>query len=287
MLKGIKGVRFIYYNRRDEMKDLIFVNRLMQRKELLSDTEKKVAYYIMDNKADIEHMGISDISQKAGSSNSTVSRLVGKLGYSNFGEFKAMISREENGDPVIVGTENNVTEIISNYYFQLTQSASELLNLEHVAAVSQGIKKAKQVLVCGIGNSGLTAIEFKYRLTRMGINADALTDPHMMLMRTSLLDENDVVIILSNSGKTPAVLKTCELANQLNIAVYAITNHNFTPLTKHADLVLFTSQKSIILDEKFINSQLATHFVLDILSYILLEDAEYLDKREQTLKLID
>lgn len=269
------------------MKDLIFVNRLMQSEELLSATEKRIADFIVDNKTDIDHMGISDISKKAESSNATVSRLISKLGYSSFGEFKAMISREDNGEKKGKGTEKTVTQTITDYYIQLTQSASELLNLEHVSEVVNGIKKAKQVLVCGIGNSGLTAIEFKYRLTRMGINADALTDPHMMLMRTSLLDKDDVLIVLSNSGKTPAILKTCELANDLDIPVYAITNHNHTSLIKYADIVLFTSQKSIIHDDKFINSQLVTHFVLDIMSYILLEDAEYLDKRIKTLKLIN
>jgi len=269
------------------MKDLIFVNRLMQNEALLSSTEKRIANFIVENKLDIVKMGISEISHKTESSISTVSRLINKLGYSSFGEFKAMISREDDSEKTSRTAGKNVTETISDYYIQLTQSASELLNLKDVSEVVKGIKKAKQVLVCGIGNSGLTAIEFKYRLTRMGINADALTDPHMMLMRTSLLDKNDVIIVLSNSGKTPAILKTCDVAKDLNIPIYAITNHNYTPLIKYADIVLFTSQKSIIHDEKFINSQLVTHFVLDIMSYILLEDAEYLDKRIRTLKLIN
>lgn len=230
-------------------------------------------------------MGISDISEKTESSNASVSRLINKLGYSSFGEFKAMISREDITDTI--NNESTVTDIIANYYSQLTKSASELLDLKDVSAVVKGIKKARQVLICGIGNSGLTALEFKYRLTRMGINADALTDPHMMLMRTSLLNEDDVLIVLSNSGKTPAVLKTSELANSLNISVYAITNHNYTPLIQYADVVLFTSQKSIIQNEKFVNSQFATHFIMDIMTYVLLNDSEYLEKRIKTLRLID
>ncbi|WP_146923923.1 MurR/RpiR family transcriptional regulator [Alkalibacterium kapii] len=273
------------YGRRDEMNDFVFVNRLMQSEELLSTTEKKIADFIKNHKTDIDKMGISDISEKTESSNASVSRLINKLGYSSFGEFKAMISREDITDTI--NNESTVTDIIANYYSQLTKSASELLDLKDVSAVVKGIKKARQVLICGIGNSGLTALEFKYRLTRMGITADALTDPHMMLMRTSLLHEDDVLIVLSNSGKTPAILKTSELANSLNISVYAITNHNYTPLIQYADVVLFTSQKSIIQNEKFVNSQFATHFIMDIMTYVLLNDAEYLEKRIKTLRLLD
>ncbi|GEK91128.1 RpiR family transcriptional regulator [Alkalibacterium kapii] len=267
------------------MNDFVFVNRLMQSEELLSTTEKKIADFIKNHKTDIDKMGISDISEKTESSNASVSRLINKLGYSSFGEFKAMISREDITDTI--NNESTVTDIIANYYSQLTKSASELLDLKDVSAVVKGIKKARQVLICGIGNSGLTALEFKYRLTRMGITADALTDPHMMLMRTSLLHEDDVLIVLSNSGKTPAILKTSELANSLNISVYAITNHNYTPLIQYADVVLFTSQKSIIQNEKFVNSQFATHFIMDIMTYVLLNDAEYLEKRIKTLRLLD
>lgn len=269
------------------MNDFVFINRLMQREELLSTTEKRIADFIKNHKTDMSKMGISDISKKAEASNASVSRLITKLGYSSFGEFKAMISREDTYEEVGEKSEKNVTEVISNYYSQLTKSASELLDINDVSEVVNGIKKAKQVLICGIGNSGLTAIEFKYRLTRMGINADALTDPHMMVMRTSLLNKDDALIVLSNSGKTPAVLKTCEVAKNLNIPVYAITNHDYTPLIDYTDIVLFTSQKAMIQDEKFINSQLATHFVLDIMTYTLLNDATYLEKRVKTLKLID
>lgn len=269
------------------MNDLLFANRMTQSEELLSDTEKRIAHFIIENKKSIKDMGISTISKKTQSSNSTVSRLISKLGYSGFGEFKAMISREDNGQNLADAKEEQVTEIISGYYNQLTQSASELLNVDDVSRIVKGINQANQVLICGIGNSGLTAIEFKYRLTRMGINADALTDPHMMLMRTALLSENDVVIIISNSGKTPAILKTCQMAADLSVPIYAITNHKHTPLIEYADIALYTSHKSSIHDDKFINSQLVSHFVLDVMSYVLLQDKEYLDKRKKTLDMIN
>lgn len=268
------------------MNDLLFANRMTQSEELLSDTEKRIAHFIIENKQNIKDMGISTVSKHTQASNSTVSRLISKLGYSGFGEFKAMISREDNGQDLPVEKEEQVTDMISSYYNQLTQSASELLDLDDVTRIVKGITQAAQVIICGIGNSGLTAIEFKYRLTRMGIMADALTDPHMMLMRTALLSENDVIIIISNSGKTPAILKTCQMADDLSVPIYAITNHKHTPLIEYADIVLYTSQKSFIHDDKFINSQLVSHFVLDVMTYVLLQDKEYLNKREKTLNMI-
>lgn len=47
---------------------------------------------------------------------------------------------------------------------------------------------------------------------RMGIVIDAVTDSHMMIMSASLLSEEDLVIGLSNSGRT------LEVSDALNTA---------------------------------------------------------------------
>lgn len=264
------------------MHELRFSNRVIQNDALLTDKEKTIASFLLEHQSKIKEYTITTISKETETSNATVSRLMTKLGYSSFGDFKAMVTREES----VEETESDTVSKISHYYKQIIGASHELIDSTQLSECVNAIQTARQVMICGIGNSGLSATELKYRLTRMGIYADSLTDPHMALMRTSLLNEEDILIVLSHTGQTKAVLDACRLAKEKNIPIYAVTTNNHTPLTALADVVLFASKSSAIRDEKFINSQLVTHFVLDILCYMLLENKSLRDNRRQTVELV-
>lgn len=144
------------------------------------------------------------------------------------------------------------------------------------------IKEARKIRLYGLGSSGLTATEFKYRLVRMGLNADAVVDPHMMLMSTVLLNEDDLVISISNSGMTEEVVRAVKEARKRNVRVVSITNHDHTPLTESSDVVLFTSSVRRMNRNRFINDQLSIHYVMDVISMLLLEDEKLHANREKT-----
>ena len=60
-----------------------------------------------------------------------------------------------------------------------------------------------------------------------------------------------------------------KIARNQGAYVVVITNFEGSALTKNADLVLITTAQSSNNDSKFINSQIATLFLLDIVSYLL------------------
>ena len=84
----------------------------------------------------------------------------------------------------------------------MISATAEMIQPELVQQVVRKITEARRVYVYGIGSSGLSALEFKYRLMRMNMTIDAVSDSHMMLMNAALTDQHDVVCGLSNSGHT-------------------------------------------------------------------------------------
>lgn len=116
---------------------------------------------------------------------------------------------------------------------------------------------------------------------------DVVTDPHMMLMDAVLLKKYDLMIAISNYGKTQAIIDACTIAKKEQATVFVITNQNHTPLTNIADQVLFASDRTSIPDDQFINSQLSIHFILDVLCYVLLENKSYKENRKKTLAALD
>lgn len=258
-------------------------NRISQNYSFLTKKDKHIANYILENQKNVSTWNIKDLAKLTESSNATITRFCHKLYYQSFSEFKTLVSQELQLKPAPA----QLTEKITDYYNQLIYSSSQLINPLQIATLMQFIQKANKILVCGLGSSGLSAMELGNRLTRMGIAIDAITDPHMMIMSATLLDENDLLIAISNSGETDAIIQACKTAKKEKSRIFAITNRNHTSLTEIATDVLFASDNRTIVDERFINSQLPIYFILDILCYALLENEPYLINRKKTLLALD
>ncbi|PLR84362.1 MurR/RpiR family transcriptional regulator [Bacillus sp. V33-4] len=247
-----------------------------------SAKEKEIADYILENKGSILNINIKDLAVKTNSSTSTVTRFCKKIECSSFMEFKVMLNREIEG----AKDHKNSFGKVESFYQQVVDSTVSLIDRDQVTTVVQMIKEAEKILVFGIGSSGLTALELKYRLMRMGLIVDAVIDPHMMLMGSSLAGEKDLVICISNSGNTEEIIKAAGIAKQNGGKIISITNHDHTPLTNLSEEVLFTSSTKILNDDQFINSQLSILYVLDVISLLLLEDEDLRAKRDKTLNVI-
>lgn len=266
------------------MKQLNFSNRLSQNYALLSKKERQIGEFILANRSTITQWTIKDLARLTGSSNATISRFCQKLNYTSFGEFKTLILQENDSDP---DQTMHLPERIASYYTELIHSSMQLINSEEFKALLEQVRHANKILICGLGSSGLSAEELKGRLVRMGIAADLALDPHTMLMSASLLTKRDLLIAISNSGKSQSVIEACIMAKKEQTPVYAITNRNHTPLTETSDKAIFTSENLSILDKKFINSQISIVFFLDVLCYALLEDPSYLKNRQKTVEVLD
>ncbi|MGB3160330.1 MurR/RpiR family transcriptional regulator [Carnobacterium sp.] len=258
-------------------------NRISQNYSLLTKKDKLIANFVLENQKDVDLWNIKELAKLTDASNATITRFCHKLKYQSFSEFKTLVGQELQLTPAPV----QLTEKITDYYNQLIYSSSQLINPLQISGLIEAIQSAHKVVVCGLGSSGLSALEFGNRLARMGIVVDAVTDPHMMIMSATLLKEGDLLIAISNSGETDAVVQTCETAKKEKATIFAITNRNHTSLTTMATDVLFASDNRTIVDERFINSQLPIYFILDILCYALLENETYLANRIKTLLALE
>ena len=258
-------------------------NRISQNYSLLSKKDKHIANFVLENQNDVDSWNIKDLAQLTEASNATITRFCHKLNYKSFSEFKTLVSRELQ----IAPAPELLTEKITDYYNQLIYSSSQLINPKQITALMLAIQKANKIVVCGLGSSGLSALELGNRLARMGLVIDAVIDPHMMIMNATLLTEGDLLIAISNSGETDVIVQACETAKKEKATIFAITNRNHTSLTEISTQVLFASDNRTIVDERFINSQLPIYFILDILCYALLENETYLANRKKTLRALE
>lgn len=248
----------------------------------LSLKEKEIADYIVQHKSSIQNINIRELADHTHSSTSTITRFCKKINCDSFVDFKIRLSREAEKPS---GNTNGFTQV-QNLYNEIVNATADMMHQEDFENVVQMIKNAQRVQVYGLGSSGLSALEFKYRLMRMNITIDAMTDSHMMLMSAALLNKNDLIIGLSNSGQTAEIIDALKIGKRNGAATISITNYNHTPLTDISDISLFTPSLHRMGDTHFINSQLAIIYVLDVLSMLLLNDEKLFRKRQDTLEIL-
>ncbi|MDO4270664.1 MAG: MurR/RpiR family transcriptional regulator [Eubacteriales bacterium] len=264
------------------MADLSFQNRLQVFGFRLSKSEQRIASYIIANPAQAATVSSQRLAQEIGTSNSTLTRFCKKLDYRNYIEFQTLLAAE--GTPG--ETPDQTVRRIDHYYERTLDAACELVRPADLDAFVGQIHRADKILIFGLGSSGLTASEFNMRLVQMGFTSSVMTDTFLMRVQSSLFSPRDLIIAVSNSGETPEVVAACRIAKSVGAPICALTQNGQTALAQMADTILYAGDVGQMGDEKFINAQMPLVFLIDAVTYRLLEDPKCRESRERALQTL-
>lgn len=246
--------------------------------------EKDIAQYILESKAQVKDMSITELAENTGASTATITRFSKKVGAKNFVELKMQItaSNNSNGDKKV----DNIFVNITNYYKEVLDNSQKLVDKAKIIKLVDKIKSAEKIYVYGIGSSGLTADEMRLRLLRMGFNVSSITDSHLMRINSAIISENDLVIAISISGQTKEIVESLKIAQNNGANTLLITSFENTEAAKYADLEALIYNIAFIDQQRFINSQFSVVYLLDIICTILLQDKEINNKYGKTVSTI-
>ena len=88
------------------------------------------------------------------------------------------------------------------------------------------LNKAKKVLVCGKGSSGLAAKEMEIRFMRIGVDVDSITDTDLMRMRAVFQDEDSLVFGFSIGGQKEEIIFLLKEAKKRGAKTILFTANN-------------------------------------------------------------
>lgn len=264
------------------MAELSFQNRLQVFGFRLSKSEQKIAAYIVAHPVQAAAMPSQELALATGTSNSTLTRFCKKLDYRNYIEFQTLLSAEGMPDDAA----DQPIRRLCQYYGRTLDAACELVKPDDLEAFVARIHRADKILVFGVGSSGLTASEFNMRLVQMGFTSSVITDSFLMRVQSSLFSPRDLIIAVSNSGITPEVVTACRIAKSVGAPVCAMTQNGQSELGQMADTILFAGDIGQVGDEKFINSQMPLLFLIDAVTYRLLEEPVCRENRDRALEVL-
>lgn len=200
---------------------------------------------------------LKTIAEDAGVSEALIVKIVKKLGFSGFRDFRIALDNY-NHQPTTelhqeLSPEDTGRELAQKVFRTSLHALEETLAIFDPVAFERAadlIFQGGQRDLYGIGGSAQIARDVAHKFLRIGIRTSVFDDAHMMLMSASLLGKGDVAIGFSHSGTTTAVIEPLELARRSGARIIVLTNYATSPLASIADVVLCsTAQGSPMLGE--------------------------------------
>ena len=240
----------------------------------LSNAEKKVADYFLDNQENVFSKPIAQLAQEAGVSKVAWVRFCKDIGYEGLKDLKKALfaqlrDKADNSVEDPFSDVRNVTSIqaliegIRQNTLRAVQETVELLDPHSLETVAKQILEARSVRIFGVGASGMVGEDLHSKLMRINKNSYFSADPHAQLAYASNMTEQDVAVLISMSGMTKEILEALSLAKHCLTPTVALTKYSKTPLAANADTVLYISAPEISMRSGAMSSRLAQLMVID------------------------
>ena len=115
------------------------------------------------------------------------------------------------------------------------------LNHDFEKAINLILKSKGRIVVSGMGKTGIIAQKFSATLASTGTPSLFLHTAEAIHGDLGKVTNDDVVIILSNSGSTEEMKQVLPLLKKIGCKVIAMTGNIKSPLAKYSDIVLDVS----------------------------------------------
>ena len=274
------------------------IRRITENQASLRKSEAKVANYVLANANDVIKMRIVDLASRSEVSEPTVIRFCKAIGFDGFQSFKLQLAQQLGLGSVFtqfaVEDNDTVADLINKVFDTTVGSlitAREEINSEVLEQAITTISNARRVEFYGFGASGSVAADAQHKFFRLQLSSAAYTDPHIQRMSAISLGPEDVVVAISQSGETQALLQSVALAREAGANVIGLAPHN-TSLSRVCNLAIYVNMEEDLKSFTPVSSRIAHLVVIDVLATgvarhrkpLLKEHLKRLEKSQKALR---
>ena len=238
----------------------------------LRKSERKVADYVLSHQQDIIHCRVVDLANRAEVSEPTVIRFCRAIGCTGFQDFKLRLAQQLASSPrfgQVAVTDHDSTADFSKKVFDgaidTLLDVRNHIDINKVHLAVEAIAFSKRVEFFGFGASGAVASDAYHKFFRLQLFAAAHSDHHFQNMSAASMQKGDVVVAISHSGRTKALLDALTLAREAGATVISICPEN-TLVSELASIPIFVNVQEDIEVYTPLCSRIAHLLVIDVLA---------------------
>ena len=228
---------------------LFYIQRIRAQYDtgIFSKSDKRIADYLLEHPGAVDAETASSIAEKVGTSPATVVRFCRKLGFKGLTDMKnsaAYTNYIESSTTDMDLKKGDDAETVTNKVVQYMKMVLDQLKLslepELLQKAADKLAGANHVVILAEGGSGTIARAAYDIFLKLAIPCRIVDDIMFQIMEISMMDENDVLFLILNSGRTYNVLQNASYAKQRGIYTIGVVGTKGTPLSKYLDIELST-----------------------------------------------
>ena len=242
------------------------------------ESERKIGTYIMQHPSAVVDMTVGELAQACKVSDASVSRFCKKIGMKGFHHLKITLAKEisEKGNDEekisnhisVNDIKQSLKNILANKVTEITQTVS-MMDTEQLHEILNKLNTAKTVQFFAVGNTIPVAIDGAFKLNQIGIPAVSGTIWETQIGYTYNMTADDVVIAISNSGESTAVLRALEAAKSAGATTISITNSEKSSAAQLSDYHITTATREKLFLDGYCFSRVSATTVIEILYLFL------------------
>ncbi len=248
------------------------IRKLTLNLDKLRKSERKVAEFVLSDPSQVISMRIIDLANHAEVSEPTVIRFCRAMGFDGFQAFKLQLAQHIGSSGSFsqfrVSPKDSIADVNKKVFDTTIGSLISVRDEIDTRALEKATKaliSAGRVEFYGFGASGSVAIDAQHKFFRLQVSAAAYTDPHIQHMSAISLNNSDVVVAISQTGRTKALIQSVKLAREAGATVIGLVPEN-TPLDDLCDLPIHINMEENHLEFAPVSSRIAHLVVIDVLA---------------------
>lgn len=247
-----------------------------------SESEQRIVAYILSNQAQAPRLTAAQLSRAADTSEATVSRFCRKLGFGSFRSFQFSLARDlesQRGEGLTAEVSlDNMDQSLKNI---LAAKVSELnatidgLDHETLRCVVNELKEAGTIQVAAVGNTNAVALDATFKFSQLGLRCATSEISETSIGFALTLHPGDVLLIISNSGKSRRLNRMARAARAGGATVVVITGDATSPLAQLADHIFTTvNHEARLTTGDFAFSKISATMIIEVIYNFLLPEIE-------------
>ncbi len=220
------------------------LEKINKELDKLSKSERKVAEVILSSPNTVIHSSIAALAKQANISEPTVNRFCRRLDTKGYPDFKLHLAQSlANGTPY-VNRHVDEGDTVDDYTAKIFESTMASLELARKSLDTSAINRsvdlltqANKISFFGLGASAIVAHDAQNKFFRFNVPVVYFDDILMQRMSAINSCQGDVVIVISHTGRTKALVEVASLAKENDATVIGITCEG-SPLAKECNIIL-------------------------------------------------
>lgn len=254
----------------------------LQAKQNFTDTEERIADYILANLEDVPDMVIQQLADQTFTSHSAIIRLSQKLGFSGYRSFKVALIHDIQSDkpaPTIVDpnfpflpmdSPMAIAKKMADLTIETVRKTLVKLEKDKLNKAVDLLEKADKIFLFATGDSQIRARSYQNKFIKINKHLIIGDEYGESAWNALSMSKNDCALFISYGGNSPTHKKIIKYLNSMKIPCILLTANTEQETSKLCDLVIEVPYDEFdFFKVGTFSSQISFEYILDTLFSIL------------------